>query len=72
MAYVANVSVAPSNVFGAVAKFFASLEQKIAAYRLYKVTVNELRALSSRELADLGISESDIPYLAQQAAYGRK
>ena len=31
-------------------------------------TFNELHELNDRELADLGISRADIPYIARQAA----
>lgn len=36
-------------------------------WRRYRSTVAELNVLSNRELNDLGISRSDIPYVARQA-----
>lgn len=36
-------------------------------WRRYRSTVAELSSLSNRELNDLGISRSDIPYVARQA-----
>lgn len=45
------------------------LKLKIARYRLYRETLNELSALSNRELADLGLNRSMIKRLAYQAAY---
>jgi uncharacterized protein YjiS (DUF1127 family) len=39
--------------------------------RVYWQTVAELRALSDRELADLGIARAAIPGIAHEAAYGR-
>ena len=36
-------------------------------WRSYRRTVNELSALSNRELADLGISRGDIPFIARRA-----
>jgi uncharacterized protein YjiS (DUF1127 family) len=40
-------------------------------YRLFRRTYDELNALSTRELDDLGISRSMITRLAHEAAYGR-
>lgn len=34
-------------------------------WRNYRRTVNELSALSNRELDDLGINRGDIPYVAR-------
>ncbi|RWD12833.1 MAG: DUF1127 domain-containing protein [Mesorhizobium sp.] len=36
-------------------------------WRRYRDTVSELSRLSNRELTDLGISRSDIPYVARNA-----
>ncbi len=38
--------------------------------RAYRSTVRELSALSSRDLADMGIQRADIHAIARQAAYG--
>ncbi|TFL19905.1 DUF1127 domain-containing protein [Jannaschia formosa] len=40
-------------------------------WRLYTRTYDELAALSSRELDDLGISRSSIRSIAHEAAYGK-
>lgn len=40
----------------------------LRSYRKARETSNELNRLSNRELADLGITRSDIPALARQAA----
>ncbi len=37
-------------------------------WRRYMETVSELRRLSNRELSDLGISRSDIPYVARKTS----
>lgn len=37
-------------------------------WRRYRETVAELGKLSSRELNDLGINRSDIPFVARKAA----
>jgi uncharacterized protein YjiS (DUF1127 family) len=36
-------------------------------WRRYRNTVNELSRLSTRELKDLGIQRSDIPFVARKA-----
>jgi uncharacterized protein YjiS (DUF1127 family) len=40
------------------------------AWRKYRETYNELMRLSSRDLADLGISRAEIPSIARQTAGG--
>ncbi|WP_293576855.1 DUF1127 domain-containing protein [Phaeobacter sp.] len=46
------------------------LRGKISRYRLYRETMTELSALSSRELADLGLSRAQLRSVAYEAAYG--
>jgi uncharacterized protein YjiS (DUF1127 family) len=36
-------------------------------WRRYRETVSELNRLSNRELSDLGINRSDIPFVARKA-----
>jgi uncharacterized protein YjiS (DUF1127 family) len=40
---------------------------KFKDWRSYRRTIAELSALSNRELSDLGISRSDIPFVARKA-----
>lgn len=40
-----------------------------AKWRIYRTTVNELSALTNRDLADLGLSRSMISSIAYEAAY---
>lgn len=47
-----------------------ALGQRIARYRDYRRTLNELRALSARDLADLGLEPDAIKRIARRAAYG--
>ncbi|PQO22204.1 hypothetical protein C2I36_14305 [Rhodobacteraceae bacterium WD3A24] len=49
---------------------FSALGARIARYRDYRRTLNELRALSTRDLADLGLEPDAIKRIARQAAYG--
>ena len=37
-------------------------------WRRYRETLNELGRLSNHELSDLGISRSDIPFVARKSA----
>ena len=46
---------------------FEVLKSRYAVWKRYSRTVSELESLNSRELADLGISRSDIPRLAREA-----
>ncbi len=48
---------------------FADLKDRVARYRLYRKTVNELSALNGRELADLAICRAQIRALAYEIAY---
>lgn len=50
--------------------FFADMQERFARYRLYRQTVNELSALSGRDLADLGICRAQIRARAYEVAYG--
>ncbi|KAJ57378.1 hypothetical protein ACMU_02425 [Actibacterium mucosum KCTC 23349] len=68
---MANVTENLGHDFG-IARAFNNLRANIAAAAarraIYNQTVRELSALSGRELADLGISRSEIRFLAKQAA----
>lgn len=46
---------------------FEVLKTRIAAWQRYNRTVNELSALSNRELSDLGIARGDIQRVAREA-----
>lgn len=43
----------------------------VRTWREYGTTVRELSSLNDRELADLGITRSDIPHVAWQHAQDR-
>jgi uncharacterized protein YjiS (DUF1127 family) len=46
---------------------FTTLKTRYNRWQRYSRTVKELENLSSRDLADLGISRFDIPRLAREA-----
>ena len=53
------------------AAFRAHLADNAAKRKVFRTTVSELEGLSSRDLADLGISRSMIKGIAFEAAYGK-
>ncbi len=48
----------------------AQLSEKAAKRKVYRTTLSELESLSTRDLADLGLSRSMIKGIAYEAAYG--
>jgi len=48
---------------------FASIVRFIHQWKRYNKSLSELSRLGDRELADIGISRSDIPRLAWNAAH---
>ena len=47
---------------------FEVLKSRVASWKRYSRTVSELQSLSNRELADLGISRTDIGRIAKDAS----
>lgn len=50
--------------------FFGRMIEKLARYRVYRMTRDELTRLSERELNDLGIARAEIRGVAYRAAFG--
>ncbi|HEY1783709.1 MAG TPA: DUF1127 domain-containing protein [Roseiarcus sp.] len=50
---------------------FASIVRLLQGWKRYNRSLNELSRLGDRELADIGISRSDIPRVAWNAAHKR-
>lgn len=71
MAYASAHTSRTAGLFAPLADVFAGLSAAWARSRVYARTYNELNALTTRELNDLGISRGMITRLAQEAAYGR-
>jgi len=66
----ASIRTAPSFFEGLVA-YKNELVERHAKNRLFRETLNELQALTGRELADLGMSRANIKSVAFEAAYGK-
>ncbi len=47
------------------------LGERLALYRKYRATREELSMLTDRELADIGMLGSDLRAIAREHAYGR-
>lgn len=72
LAHDIHHSNAAAGGFGSrILSFFTAIGEARARRKLYALTVRELRALSNRELADLGITRSMITRAAMEAAYGK-
>ena len=56
--------------FGSARGSFSDLKRRIADYRRYRRTLEELRALSDRDLADLQLSRFSIKAVAWESVYG--
>ncbi|QFS83642.1 hypothetical protein FIU97_12785 [Roseivivax sp. THAF40] len=54
---------------GTFARLKSSISEKLARRKVYRTTLNELSALSDRELRDLGLARSSLRGIAWQAAY---
>ncbi|GAA3854416.1 DUF1127 domain-containing protein [Celeribacter arenosi] len=70
MAYANDIRTATPAYAARSNGFFATLAERFARYRVYRETVNELEALSDRDLADLGLSRATVKAVAYEAAYG--
>ncbi len=71
MAYVNTTRLASVGPLDRVAGLVNSVKVSLQRRRIYAQTVRELNALSTRELADLGIHRAMITRMAQEAAYGK-
>lgn len=71
MAYINASRAAHAGLMDRLADLVKSLREAYARRRVFKQTVRELNALSSRELADLGIHRTMITRIALEAAYGK-
>lgn len=68
MAFITTTSRPVSTSF--FAGLTAAFTERLASWRAYSATRDELSMLSDRDLADLGISRHDIRAIARESAYG--
>ena len=68
MAILSTNASARETVAATIGRFAERALTLLQQRRVYRVTLNELRALTDRELDDLGIARSDIPMVARKAA----
>lgn len=71
MAFVNISNVARPSIAEHASALVKSVMDSLARRRIYRQTVRELNALSTRELADLGIHRSMITRIALEAAYAK-
>jgi uncharacterized protein YjiS (DUF1127 family) len=70
MAYQTNlIQVASHGFTDRIAALVADFRAKAERRKQYRQTLTELRALSDRDLADLGLHRSMLSRVAYQAAY---
>ncbi len=69
MAYVTHTSVGSDSHVEKSKALWSSLTSRFTAYRNYRRTLSELRTLTTRELADLGLNRSMLKRVAMEAAY---
>lgn len=68
MAFASHTAHSHTGFAGTLDTLRARLVAWVARRAVYTQTYNELSALNNRELADLGISRSEIKYIAREAA----
>ncbi|MCV6593616.1 MAG: DUF1127 domain-containing protein [Silicimonas sp.] len=66
---MSDMTVSPTVRNGRFAGLFSNLADRIARYKLYRRTLEELYSLDSRELADLGMNRSMLRSVAYKTAY---
>ena len=71
MPYMNTSSAAGPGLMDRVANVVKTTKEALHRRRVYNQTISELRALSNRELNDLGIARSMITRIALEAAYGK-
>ena len=64
-----NIDQTQSALTARIGGMFDGLRARRARRRVYRTTFHELSALSNRELADLGLSRTEIRRVAYQAAH---
>jgi uncharacterized protein YjiS (DUF1127 family) len=71
MAYANSTRAVGVSLSDRLAATLTVLRAVVQRRRVYDLTLRELKALSDRDLADLGIHRSMIRTVAREAAYGK-
>lgn len=69
MAFVTDIRMGGTSIFSRLASLRDDVANRYAKYRTYRNTLNELRALSTRELDDLGLNAERLEQIAFESAY---
>lgn len=72
MANATDSRASGASLIQKISEFRAAMNDRVAKYKLYRQTLEELARLDDRDLIDLGISRSMIKGIATEAAYGTK
>lgn len=64
-----QVNMDRTSVNNRIAGFIGGISTRFAQYRTYRRTLDELNALTDRELSDMGISRHNLRSIAYRAAY---
>ena len=70
---MAYMNIARSSEWGIaqqIKAYFDRMSDQRRRGRVYRETVDELRAMSDRDLADIGVHRSTIEEIAMKAAFG--
>ena len=70
MAYATEIHAVNGDITHRITAVLKTVGTRFANYRVYRKTMNELSALSARELDDLGLNHSMIKRVSIEAAYG--
>ncbi|WP_458790057.1 DUF1127 domain-containing protein [Yoonia sp. MH D7] len=71
MAFITDTRTGGMTLSTRIAALRANIAAALAQRKIYNTTVDELSALSNRDLEDLGLSRSSIKFIAMEAAYGK-
>lgn len=72
MAYATDIRTVQHGLLDRVTAIFKSISEARAQRKVYLRTLDELNAMTDRDLDDLGIAAAEIPFIAREAAYGSK
>lgn len=72
MAYqTLTFGVAGSGISDRISGWIAAARENLHCRKVYHETLRELSALSTRDLRDLGLNQSELKRIAHEAAYTR-